>query len=101
MSPVPPSLKANVNPAMLMWAQDDSGHTLEMAAGRTGYRLERLNAWEQGSEKPSIPQADVHRRPLSSFFMPNLLLVSRRCGLRRMPDADDPRWWHSGRAKWL
>ncbi len=95
---MPPSVFANVNPRLLSWAREDAGHSLETAADKTGYSVERLLAWEAGDAKPTIPQlrelANRYRRPLSIFFMPSTPPrgFEPLHDFRRMPDADDIRW---------
>ncbi len=53
---MPRRVTANCNPAMLAWARNDSGYTLESASEKTKFAVERLTAWEHGEEKPTIPQ---------------------------------------------
>jgi Zn-dependent peptidase ImmA (M78 family)/transcriptional regulator with XRE-family HTH domain len=88
---------ANCNPAMLAWARADAGYTLGAAADKTGYSEERLAGWEEGSEKPTIPQlrtlAGAYRRPLAAFFLPRPPEGFRPMpDFRRIPDADEARW---------
>ena len=78
---------------MLSWARSDAGYTLERAAERTHYTVERLREWEGGESKPTIPQlralAHVYRRPLAAFFLqeppPGFQPAA---DFRRLPDAE-------------
>lgn len=93
------SVKADCNPRMIGWARDDAGYTLETAAEKTKFSVDRLRAWENedGDDRPTIPQlrtlAKAYRRPLALFFLrePPASFQPMR-DFRRMPDADDPRW---------
>lgn len=82
---------------MIAWARADSGYTLETAAARTKFSVDRLLAWERGDEKPTIAQlrtlAKAYRRPLSVFFLPAPPAGFEPIrDFRRIPDADDERW---------
>lgn len=70
---MPRSIPAFVNPALLIWARERVGLSLDGAAERAGFEAERLRRWEQGEERPSIPQlrtlGDVYKRPLAVFFL--------------------------------
>lgn len=47
---------------------------LEDAAARAHVEVERLREWEQGEDRPSIPQlrklGEVYKRPIAVFFLP-------------------------------
>ena len=62
-----------VNPAMLQWAREESGLTIEAAAKKIGVPPARLIRWEEGSELPTIPQlrkmASVYHRPTAIFYL--------------------------------
>jgi Zn-dependent peptidase ImmA (M78 family)/DNA-binding XRE family transcriptional regulator len=66
--------KALVEPALLVWARTTASLDLGEAADAIGVSVERIQAWEDGSEKPSIPQlkkaAKAHKRPVSVLFLP-------------------------------
>jgi len=70
----------SVNPAMLVWARQTSGLTVDKAAQRAGLKesfgrtgAERLTALETGKEDPTRTQimdlAKAYRRPLLTFYM--------------------------------
>lgn len=48
--------------------------SLEDAAARADFEVERMRQWEHGEERPSIPQlrklGEVYRRPIAVFFLP-------------------------------
>lgn len=76
-----------LNATILKWARREAGLTLEDAAKRAGITSprrrkgderavtpsERLKAWEEGEEVPSLAQleavAAAYRRPLTTFFL--------------------------------
>ena len=49
---MPTAIPAEVNPALLMWAREQSGYPPELVAKRLGVKVERLGAWERGELKP-------------------------------------------------
>lgn len=71
---MPRSIPALVKPTLLIWARDRAGFHLEEAAVKAGIETEQLRQWEQGEDRPSIPQlrklGEVYKRPLAVFFLP-------------------------------
>ncbi len=72
---MPRGIPALVRPALLVWARERAGFSLEQAAEKTGNEIETLRSWEaSGGEHPSIPQlrklGEVYKRPLAVFFLP-------------------------------
>src|SRR2546422_1081475 len=71
---MPRSIPALVKPALLIWARERAGLSLEVAAARTDIEIERLRQWEQGQNHPSIAQlrklGEVYKRPIAVFFLP-------------------------------
>jgi len=69
-----PSFPADINPDLLIWAREESGHPLEIVAKRIGVKTERLVEWERGERKPSVRQvqnlAKHYHRPFGVFFLP-------------------------------
>ena len=67
-------IPALVEPTLLKWARERASLSTADAAHKIGVELQRLEAWESGQEGLSIPQlkklADVYKRPLSVFFLP-------------------------------
>ena len=78
-------------PAMLAWARETHGLSLEIAAKHFNISVERLSAWETGAERPTIPQlrecARVYKRPLAAFYMeaPPRDFTVRNSDFRRLP----------------
>jgi Zn-dependent peptidase ImmA (M78 family)/DNA-binding XRE family transcriptional regulator len=68
------SLEALITPEVLAWARDSYGLDLATAAKRAGVSMEKLTAWENGEEKPSLAKArqlaKIYKRPLAVFYLP-------------------------------
>ncbi len=71
---MPTTIPAEVNPALLAWAREESGYARELVAKRLGVKRERLEAWERGERKPTVRQtqelARYYHRPFGVFFLP-------------------------------
>lgn len=69
-----PSIPADINPDLLIWAREESGYTPDTVAKRIGVKTERLTEWERGERKPSVRQvqnlAKYYHRPFGVFFLP-------------------------------
>ena len=67
-------IPALVNPPLLVWAREEAGYSLETAAERTGFAVEKLHAWETDEAKPTLRQAQAlakyYHRPFGVFFLP-------------------------------
>jgi Zn-dependent peptidase ImmA (M78 family)/transcriptional regulator with XRE-family HTH domain len=67
-------IPALVEPPILVWARERASMSLPEAATRLEISVEKLAAWENGSEQLSISQlkkvADLYKRPVSVFFLP-------------------------------
>ncbi len=59
-----------INPALLIWARERSGQSLEEAAKK----FKRLSDWESGVSAPTYPQleqlSDAFKIPVAVFFFP-------------------------------
>ena len=72
---MPRSIPALVKPALLVWARDRSGLTLEQAAKKLQIDAAVLERWESESseERPTIAQVrrlgEIYKRPASSLFL--------------------------------
>jgi len=82
---------------MLSWARTDAGYSLDAAAERTRFSADRLREWEAGDSRPTIPQlrtlANVYRRPLAAFFMPEPPAGFQPLrDFRRLPEATNLQW---------
>ncbi|MEA2063087.1 MAG: XRE family transcriptional regulator, partial [Gemmatimonadota bacterium] len=68
------SVKALVEPELLVWARKSSGYSLEVVAKRISVKPERLESWETGKDKPTIKQlrkiGNVYKRPIAVFYLP-------------------------------
>lgn len=68
------AIPADVNPALMAWAREQSGYPPELVAKRLGVKPARIVAWEQGDRKPTIRQAQelakYYHRPFGVFFLP-------------------------------
>jgi Zn-dependent peptidase ImmA (M78 family) len=68
------TVRADVEPAVLRWARETAGLSVEDAARRLQVKPEKLANWEGGDIRPTIGQlrtlANIYKRPLSVFFLP-------------------------------
>ena len=69
--------KAYITPKVLKWARETARLTPEQAARKvTGLSPERLAKWEDGTEQPTIKQAETlakaYRRPFAMLFLPDV-----------------------------
>lgn len=68
------STEALVEPDILRWARAAAGLTLDEAAHSLQTKPEKVQAWEEGDEHPSMAQlrrmAATYRRLLSDFYLP-------------------------------
>lgn len=68
------SLPLPINPAVLIWAREESGYPVERVADRLNVKAERVAEWEQGERPPTLRQVEnlarLYHRPLSVFFQP-------------------------------
>src|SRR5262245_3579817 len=68
------SVQALINPALVVWAREALGLSSSEAAKRLKVPEARLETWERGEERPSLPQlrrvAALYRRPLAFFYLP-------------------------------
>lgn len=91
--------KANVEPSLLRWARESIGYSVDEAAEKLKLRggTERLEEWESGEDAPTVAQlrkvAQVYRRPLAVFFLPEPPLDFQAMhDFRRVPGAQAGRW---------
>ena len=85
-----PSIPANINPDLLIWAREESGYPTDIVARRIGVKTERLTQWERGEHKPSVRQvqnlAKYYHRPFGVFFLPQRLAIPPLAAeYRRLP----------------
>jgi Zn-dependent peptidase ImmA (M78 family)/DNA-binding XRE family transcriptional regulator len=89
--------EAKIKPALLVWARNSSGLSVDVAAKKIGVKSERLAAWEMGEARPSIAQlrkaGEVYKRPLAVFFLPEPPKDFRPLSdFRRLPDSAEGGW---------
>jgi Zn-dependent peptidase ImmA (M78 family) len=69
-----PRVEALANPAMLRWARNRMGFSLEDVSKKTRVSAERIEAWESGTARPTITQlrnlGRVYKRPIAVFYLP-------------------------------
>ena len=67
------SVRAAVNPDLLVWARETAGVAPDDAAKKIGVKPSRLAEWEAGGLRPTVTQlrkaANVYKRPLAVFFL--------------------------------
>ncbi len=67
-------IEALVTPSVIKWARERARLDLETAAKRIGRPEDDITAWEDGSLRPSLPQArkasEVYKRSLAVFYLP-------------------------------
>jgi len=65
---------APVEAALLVWGRRTASITLEEAAKAAGVSTDKVEAWERGEAKPTLPQlralATKYRRPLAVMLLP-------------------------------
>jgi Zn-dependent peptidase ImmA (M78 family)/DNA-binding XRE family transcriptional regulator len=68
------SIPALVNAPLLVWAREEAGYSIEEAALRAHFPVEKLTAWERGDAKPTLRQAQklgkLYQRPFTAFYLP-------------------------------
>ncbi len=65
---------AVVEPALLRWARDTAGYSIEEVAKRLKKDARVILAWETRDQRPTMGQlrtlATIYKRPLSDFYLP-------------------------------
>jgi Zn-dependent peptidase ImmA (M78 family)/DNA-binding XRE family transcriptional regulator len=68
------STEALVEKDILKWARSTAGYSVEEAAHKLDTKPEKVTAWEDGAESPSMSQlrkmAAAYKRMLSDFYLP-------------------------------
>lgn len=66
--------KVPANKELLTWAREIAGYDLDDAARRLQVKTDRLQAWEQGEDQPTVVQlrklSALYRRTPAFFFLP-------------------------------
>jgi transcriptional regulator with XRE-family HTH domain len=67
-------IQAFVESALLVWARETAGYSVEQVAERLDKEPKVVTAWEEGRERPLMGQlrklADLYKRSLSDFYLP-------------------------------
>lgn len=95
-APMPSDL-APAEPAVLRWARESIGVSLEEAARRADVTVERIVGWEEGAEEPTVAKlkqlAKLYQRPFAVFFLPEPPAEFDTIrDFRRLPDLEAVRW---------
>jgi Zn-dependent peptidase ImmA (M78 family)/transcriptional regulator with XRE-family HTH domain len=69
-----------VNPAVLLWARETAGLSVDEVVRRLGRKTidaKTITSWEEGSDSPNFPQLEslaylIYKRPLAVFFFPTV-----------------------------
>ncbi len=68
--------RAYITPKVLKWARESARMSLDTAAAKIPIKKEKLIEWEDGTNQPTIRQAEIlakaYRRPFSIFFLPEI-----------------------------
>ena len=68
-------VEAIIKPELLVWARNSAGLSIEEVAKKAKVKPARLEAWESGAKRPSIPQLRklcvIYKRPLAVFYLPD------------------------------
>lgn len=68
--------KAHITPKVFKWARESSRLTPEVAASKIKVPTAKLLSWEDGTDQPTIKQAEAlakaYRRPFAVFFLPDI-----------------------------
>lgn len=68
--------KAYITPNVLKWARESARMTEETAAARVSVTVDKLKEWEEGTNQPTIRQAQMlakaYKRPFALFFLPEV-----------------------------
>ncbi len=68
--------KAFITPNVLKWARESARMTEETAAAKVSVPVEKFKEWEEGTNQPTIRQAQTlakaYKRPFALFFLPEI-----------------------------
>ncbi len=68
--------QAHITPNVLKWARESAKMTKEIAASKVSVSVDRLVAWENGENQPTIRQAQIlakaYKRPFAILFLPEI-----------------------------
>ncbi len=88
------SCRAPINPDLLRWARESLAIGIERAAKVADVTPDRYKKWESGIEQPTISKlrdlANSFRRPLATFFLPDVPEEPPAPTDFRLNDPDEP-----------
>lgn len=68
--------KAYITPNVLKWARESARMTEETSAAKVSVTVDKLKEWEDGTNQPTIRQAQTlakaYKRPFALFFLPEV-----------------------------
>jgi Zn-dependent peptidase ImmA (M78 family)/transcriptional regulator with XRE-family HTH domain len=68
--------KAYITPNVMKWARESARMTEETAAAKVSVTVDKLKEWEEGTNQPTIRQAQTlakaYKRPFALFFLPEI-----------------------------
>ncbi|MBE3070206.1 MAG: ImmA/IrrE family metallo-endopeptidase [Acidobacteria bacterium] len=68
-------VQALVKPELIRWARHSAGFDVAEAAKKAQVAPGRLEAWEEGTQRPTVKQlrrlGNAYRRPLALFYLPD------------------------------
>ncbi len=91
------SADALINPELLVWARQSAAMDTAEAADRVHLPVEKLEAWERGSQRPTVKQlrllANLYKQSFAAFYLPRPPAVFRPPlrDYRRLPEESRPR----------
>ncbi len=66
--------KAFVTPAVMKWARETAGISVEQAAAKVAVPAQKVQDWERGGDQPTIRQArmlaEMYKRPFALLMLP-------------------------------
>ncbi len=86
-------VEALVTPSVMRWARIKARLSLEEASAKIKRSVDEIEAWEEGTARPTIAQArkasEVYKRPLAVFYLPEPPQdFDTLRDFRSLPDAD-------------
>lgn len=76
------SVAAKIQPTLLIWARETAGYSIDAAAKKIHVSAEKLIACESGEQNLTFKQlqdaANVYKRPLALFFLPEAPALEAR-----------------------
>ena len=83
-----------INPKVLTWARQRSGHSIEDVAASFKKEPEEIESWEKGETSPTYVQLEklayvLYKRPIALFFFPDVPKEQNpEQSFRTLPDSE-------------